>query len=1569
MGKHETLGIYDYDREKICDLYDSQCDLIGQAYDIKVTKEIDGKNTLEFSLPYIDGAKNISLEELSSNYGLARFGISRYGRIVSMMPNQNYRWMFMKSDYLIRYTRGNEIIWFVASKPKKSRNNKTIVGTVTCNGFEILLKTRNIYMEFDDENGIGTIDYLMAQILNGTGWTYNDKTHGSDTLYERDGTTEKIRSLKSDGKKGALDLITTTCNLFQARPVFDTDRMTVTIKAMKNRHQVLEGTIGRNLSAMSVQHDASNIATRVYVEGEYSDDGYVGIDDVIVDGEKYGLSYIMNFDYYREIGVFKDRHEAALATYIADIKAKKQEIYDNGVLLIAAQDDLNDMIGQCNLVVYYKSQGYSTPKFVYGEMTDDQKTLHVGDNVVIVRDDGRHTYEEWANTSAQMASAYAVAKFVTASAGTIGTAEVQIEAKEKSIEQLQRKINVTVKEDKIAEYEAEIQRLKNEIDSILTGYEAYDTLKAYAINDKCSHRTGDNTYAYKCTTAIGAHTTEHAWNASEWTQITPDGLFKMMQDLVKNDGLLYQYDYYEAENARLNDEQDDIEATFIAAMGYMLRDGYWNNNNYTLGQEQYLYDDAIDVTKEMSKPDVSYTFSYVRVSEDFDVPADEIEVNAIFKIHDEDLEVDDNMFIKKVTYGVDNRSLGSIEVSNQDITLTGNDLGSLISRMSQLADLVEQKNALYERAKAISNSGSIYADRLNGQIDVVKNQILSSVSNWYTDDRGNIIFEDADGSSAMMLSGAGFMLASSKDDSGEWNWRTLGTGQGITADEIIAGFISADRIESGTISTAKITSDFGQNLMISSSQYINLSVTNFDSLGEIESGIYLSPTAVKINSGGTFELHATNLDISTDGTVSARSIALTGGSIALKDGNTTKFSVNNNGYMTSVYGNIAGWEIGNTTLTGNKTGLAKTTNDADIAIWAGNATASNAAFRVTQGGVLYASGAVISGDSTFSGTLSANCITSGTLSADRISGGTLDASAMTVANLSANSITGGSINASDVTITNINASNITTGDLNAGRIKGGTLTLGGTNNGNGTLLIKDASNNDIGSWTNQGITTNAGVIGGWSLASKRLSSGTSTGYVAMDSNTSGTYAIWSGAETASSAPFRVKRNGEVTLTKLLALAEDGVTETEVNLRTANLWKLSYRTVKTFSASENNGTVTLTLGCAGGDLSVNFSRATSVSLSGSWGGNIFTVSDSGGSGASYSETFTAGKGTGNQSAGGQYTINEFSSSYKAYGYVNASSLGGGNGRLYTFNVDASGVYSAGETAGATAARAAVTLTGTWSGNTFTVTNSANAHTSSTTISFSPTSNTINTFNASHKATATVSATGISGAMKTWTIDASGEYSSGVSAGASGVTLSAAGWVGGSNVVSASNGKSVTVNLPTITLSGGTSFSSHKTTVYASGGGASGYIASLEVDATGEYNSGVSSGSSGVTLSAAGWVGGSNVVSASNGKSVTVNLPTISLTGGTSFSSHKTTVYASGGGASGYIASLEVNATSEYNAGWNACRQAMLDSATTLGYYTGTSTYLWSAPHQSAQRVACISPYASHSTTLYTVPDAK
>lgn len=47
---------------------------------------------------------------------------------------------------------------------------------------------------------------------------------------------------------------------------------------------------------MDRKEDAADVVTRLYVEGEYGGNGYVGIDGV----NPTGLPFLLNFDYYRE---------------------------------------------------------------------------------------------------------------------------------------------------------------------------------------------------------------------------------------------------------------------------------------------------------------------------------------------------------------------------------------------------------------------------------------------------------------------------------------------------------------------------------------------------------------------------------------------------------------------------------------------------------------------------------------------------------------------------------------------------------------------------------------------------------------------------------------------------------------------------------------------------------------------------------------------------------------------------------------------------------------------------------------------------------------------------------------------------------------------------------------------------------------------------------------------------------------------------------------------------------------------------------------------------------------------
>lgn len=218
----------------------------------------------------------------------------------------------------------------------------------------------------------------------------------------------------------------------------------------------------------------------------------------------------------------------------------------------------------------------------------------------------------------------------------------------------------------------------------------------------------------------------------------------------------------------------------------------------------------------------------------------------------------------------------------------------------------------------------------------------------------------------------------------------------------------------------------------------------------------------------------------------------------------------------------------------------------------------------------------------------------------------------------------------------------------------------------------------------------------------------------------------------------------------------------------------------------------------------------------------------------------------------------------------------------------------------------------------------------------------TFSSDYKTvTIPVKASASNGAEKNGTIsgDVTQTYNAGYTAGERSVTLSASGWTGpnGTNTVTASNGESLAVSLPSFSTSGGTSFdANHKTTVYFSTPSVtSGPLKLVTVDATSVYNAGYTAGA------------------ASAGQRTATGLAsTIMLTASeTGASDHTVNVNYDDGSQSSI--SARVNASNVYAAGFNVCHDSI-----TLSYSSGTLS-----PGQSIT----IYPRAKASVSSSTISD--
>lgn len=553
--KHTTLSVFDYKNNKVCELYDSNSLAVGRPHDIELTKDRNGDKTLKFNMPYL-------------------------------IPGEgdNFRWKYIINEYLLRVTEDDEVDWFIINDPKKTKANG-INELVTCSHTASILKTKNIYVSYDDETGIGNINYLLNRAINGTGWRLGNV----DIFYENDGTTEKVRSLSSDGKKGAYQLIIDICNLFKAYPIFHGDGKTIDVHSINNREREWELIVGRNMSALSTEYDSKDIVTRLYVEGEYGDFGYVGIDSA----NPTGLSFILNFDYYKKVGLFDASHQAAQNTYLHDIKIVKRDITEQTGYINAYEDTLSTNWGVIKYVVYKLAAGSITLTMKGNGATDDDAIIDDGDELVIIQGDGIYRTVLVETTPTFLTTDTYAIKFVEKANGLIGAREATVIAKNKLISGwidaiAEERKKTEPDEVKIADWEHNIEVLEEEIDQQYDG------------------------------------TSESV------------GLYRLMRESAQA-----VYDKHVAEGIRdaLLDDQLQIETDFIVAMGDMLKDGYWSNTNYIPGQEQFLYNDAIDVSEVMGKPSVKYTLSIVPVAEAMGVTIDDVEINSLCHIMDDELEV------------------------------------------------------------------------------------------------------------------------------------------------------------------------------------------------------------------------------------------------------------------------------------------------------------------------------------------------------------------------------------------------------------------------------------------------------------------------------------------------------------------------------------------------------------------------------------------------------------------------------------------------------------------------------------------------------------------------------------------------------------------------------------------------------------------------------------------------------------------------------------------------------------------------------------------------------------------
>lgn len=836
-----TLSVLDYNKNKIGMLYSPDVSGGGQAYDITLTHDSNGWKELAFS---IDKTVNGS---------------------------ENPRVTYLINEYLIEVDDGGEKDIFIISESSLVHNNAMQTINATCNHNSARLRMKKLYLLLDDTNGIGTCSQIATIILQGTGWSLGTV----DVFYEPDGTTEKVRTLASSGKEGAYQLVVKLCELFNARPVFHGDTQTIDILSFAPYHFVegqeyptllepdslVELNYSKAMSGVTRKLNTENLITRLYVEGSFGDSGYVGIETA----NPLGTNFLLNFDYFRALGLLTIDKEDAVADYIATLSTYRDAVAAQRTLMSSYETQLMNLWGTADYSVYDVVTKVSSNTLDVAHVTSlgDETSIETGNIAAILLSDNTHLLTSISTVTVDRivlmdvipegVTISAVLIYRLSASGEIGGKEVAAEAAEESKRKLVERVgdNLVSESDVVTTTSTYLVKRY-----FLT--EPWQIGVTYTLTIWGNANTGNNLKAWRDngTTALPDLTYDpvaRSWSgtfvcpasaqpeqnvisvynypsatatlgsvqkikvefgtiATPWTPAsqTPSttliaeyedkinrlyygtsdsrGIYELTRTAVATARTLQTArDAYQTAVNGIN----STENTFAAAMGDLLRDGYWQDTSYVVGQEQNLYNDAIDTHKVMSRPVADYQLTLHNMRGVDASPHIHVSINSAAHIIDESIALNTWGYVDKVEYCLDKPYETSIQISTSESRFSGQSFTQILSQVAEVARDVRDKRDVFARASLISKAGTIPTAALDGIINTEITRLLSNTSNWQTDSRGNLVFTSQDGQSAMMLTGEGFMIADGKTISGDWNWKSFGSGKGFTADQINAGTLQA----------------------------------------------------------------------------------------------------------------------------------------------------------------------------------------------------------------------------------------------------------------------------------------------------------------------------------------------------------------------------------------------------------------------------------------------------------------------------------------------------------------------------------------------------------------------------------------------------------------------------------------------------------------------------------------------------------------------------------------------------------------------------------------------------------
>ncbi|WIF94317.1 prophage endopeptidase tail family protein [Caminicella sporogenes] len=302
---------------------------------------------------------------------------------------------------------------------------------------------------------------------------------------------------------------------------------------------------------------------------------------------------------------------------------------------------------------------------------------------------------------------------------------------------------------------------------------------------------------------------------------------------------------------------------------------------------------TVDNTQKdkQGNPKISYEIDILELNElDEFKGLEGFELGDTVRIIDEDLGIDIYARILEIEYN-------PLQRRNTRVVL-GNFIDNIATEQINLkrtANLVASRSQIWDRAEIITPQKTIYTQYLEGEISALQNAVKAGAGTvTITEDNGILITDQPtieQSTKAIRLLGGVLAISNEKDANGNWIWRTFGTGDGFTADEIVSGKILSNLIDAGTITLDMLSQATKDNFVEKGTKFDNsivigdgngIKVLDSDNNIRVHLGQYAAGKfGVKVTKG---EIYSTTIQTSEEGATTYIRLDENGDFSAYKDG-------------------------------------------------------------------------------------------------------------------------------------------------------------------------------------------------------------------------------------------------------------------------------------------------------------------------------------------------------------------------------------------------------------------------------------------------------------------------------------------------------------------------------------------------------------------------------------------------------------------------------------------------------------------------------------------------------------